>query len=317
MILQPALNAVEELSVAHRIIALEEHLRITLRLVPECGVVLDAGADAANRTRQAALKRLAAANRLVNRAAVEPGLLASARATWAELETLTWHLALSAGRVARREARRVPCRDITVEDLEQEGVIGLHDAAQRFEPDRGVRFAVYARWWVRAQITKAIQHAGAFQISAGVYELHRNMHKLMLSDEKAGLVAPPSNLALRLGVRRERLGEAMELDALRPVDQPETLDGPSPLSLLPDTRAWTPEVATAAMEVADWLRTAIHTSLATREQRIMERRHGIDCEEASTTSIAADLALSAERVRQLEAQSRAVLIELFAREMDI
>jgi len=251
MILRPALDAVEELSVAHRIIALEEHLRITLRLVPECSAVLEGG-DMASRSRQAALERLAAANRLVHRTSAEPTLLAAAKATWAELETLTWHLALSAGRVARREARRVPCRDITVEDMEQEGV-----------------------------------------------------------------VAPPSNLAPRLGVRRQRLGEAMELDALRPVDQPESPDGPSPLSLLPDTRAWTPEGATAAMEVADWLRTAIHTSLATREQRIMERRHGIDCEEASTTTIAEDLSLSTERVRQLEAQSRAVLIELFAREMDI
>ena len=40
------------------------------------------------------------------------------------------------------------------DDLLAEGRLGLLQAAQRFEPERGVRFAVYAAWWVRAFVRR-------------------------------------------------------------------------------------------------------------------------------------------------------------------
>ena len=42
------------------------------------------------------------------------------------------------------------------EDLMQE-CIGLLRAAKRFDASRGIRFSTYARWWVRAQMTRAIE----------------------------------------------------------------------------------------------------------------------------------------------------------------
>ncbi|MBO21731.1 MAG: hypothetical protein CMM26_05050, partial [Rhodospirillaceae bacterium] len=40
------------------------------------------------------------------------------------------------------------------EDLVQEGVFGLLQAAQKFDPERGFRFGTYATWWVRAAIQR-------------------------------------------------------------------------------------------------------------------------------------------------------------------
>ena len=42
------------------------------------------------------------------------------------------------------------------EDLVQEGVFGLLQAAQKFDPERGFRFGTYASWWVRAAIQRCM-----------------------------------------------------------------------------------------------------------------------------------------------------------------
>lgn len=43
-----------------------------------------------------------------------------------------------------------------IEDLRQEAVMGLMDAASRFDPDLGWRFSTYAAWWIRARISKSL-----------------------------------------------------------------------------------------------------------------------------------------------------------------
>jgi len=57
-------------------------------------------------------------------------------------------------------ARRYAGWGVPVEDLIQEGNIGLMRAAERFDPTRGVRFATYAIWWVRQHIARAMFKLG-------------------------------------------------------------------------------------------------------------------------------------------------------------
>src|SRR6185369_9535969 len=54
-----------------------------------------------------------------------------------------------AGPYARRSA-------ISLEDLVQDGTVGLMHAIERFEPDRGIRFATYATWWIRAYLLRSL-----------------------------------------------------------------------------------------------------------------------------------------------------------------
>jgi RNA polymerase primary sigma factor len=54
-----------------------------------------------------------------------------------------------AGPYARRSA-------IPLEDLVQDGTVGLMHAIERYEPDRGVRFATYATWWIRAYLSRSL-----------------------------------------------------------------------------------------------------------------------------------------------------------------
>lgn len=66
-------------------------------------------------------------------------------------------LVLSQTGMVRYMARSLSRTGVPVEDLRSEGVIGLLEAAQRFDPDRGNRFATYARWWVRHYMQRYVQ----------------------------------------------------------------------------------------------------------------------------------------------------------------
>lgn len=54
-------------------------------------------------------------------------------------------------------ARRYADKRVAFEDLVQEGCLGLHRAAEKFDPSKGYAFSTYAQWWVRAFIQKAWQ----------------------------------------------------------------------------------------------------------------------------------------------------------------
>lgn len=313
---QAALTPEEEQRLAVQILDLERALMRMLGQIAACAPYLARREERTCTTRHAAVGRISEAIDAARRAKTDPRQLARVVSVWDETQRLRWRLALSAQRVARSEVRRVGTSRVAVEDLDQEAVLGLLAAATRFEPGRGVRFAVYARWWVRAQITRAIQFADMFRLSGAAHELHRNVGKLLHADQAAGVARPLAALAREVGVDPQRLHNVLAAVASKASHDVDN-DGFSAIAALPDRGARSPEDHAIDADSAGRLRDLLTTAFSERERHILEHRYGLAVEPRSIASIAATLCLSTERVRQLERECVHTLSAMFQRELDV
>lgn len=194
---------------------------------------------------------------------------------------------------------------LPLEDRIQEGVTGLIRAAERFEPEKGVRFGTYAAWWIRQAISRAIANQSR-EIRIPV-QLHVRLRRLEKESE---------HLGRKLG-RRPTLDEmSKEVGLPRKKLSAYTRIAKTPISIahLPgDTESGlkTPGHEYDGYEIGspekalfrEVLRADVARSmgeLKPRERYVIGKRFGLFGEEASTlNSIAKELGLSRERVRQI------------------
>ncbi|MBK9644270.1 MAG: sigma-70 family RNA polymerase sigma factor [Deltaproteobacteria bacterium] len=214
-----------ESQVAHAIRAAEGRALLELAGVDVAQRILRAVPARAERTRAAAVGRIAAAVQATREAATRRPELrtraARAMVAWRRSEELAWELAMSAQRISTGEARKLVSPYLDEDELTQEGFIGLLYAARRFEPQRGLRFSTYARWWVRAHMSRAIENASRLvRLPSGVVEQRRNLSHAAEELGWAGLSADRGALATQVGFRPKRvelllgLGAAVNLDQL-------------------------------------------------------------------------------------------------------
>ncbi|MED5372169.1 MAG: sigma-70 family RNA polymerase sigma factor [Myxococcota bacterium] len=305
------LTAEEEKDMARRIRAAEESARDAIVEIDIARAIIGRRPERAERTRAGAVSRLEEAVQEVGRAARKnPELRKAAResgAAWQEAENLRWRLAMSGRRIAHGEARKLAGPFMDEEDLVQEGYIGLLRAAKRFDPDRGIRFSTYARWWVRAQMTRAIDHTGRpVRLPGCAVEQTRNLRKAMKRFESGGTEYTIQDLADEVGIDKERaellLSQGNTISLEQPVD-----DGPRPRPLerfLSDDDAPQPDGEAIQGQELARMHKAFAAVLSDRQRFVLTRRYGLDDGEFRTLSeVGKEMGLSRERVRQIEREA--------------
>lgn len=305
------LTAEEEKSIARAIRRAEQEAQDAILGLQNAEDILTRRPDRAERTRAGAVDRLESAVESVWKAARKDETLKqrarAAKTAWAQAESLRWKLAMSGRRIAHGEARKLAGPFMDEEDLVQEGYIGLLRAAKRFDPDRGIRFSTYARWWVRAQMTRAIDHTGRpVRLPGCAVEQTRNLRKAIKRFEAAGMPYGIAELAEEVGIDKERadllLSQGNTISLEQPVD-----DGPRPRPLerfLSDEDAVQPDgEAIQAQELAR-MHTAFDMVLTDRQRFVLTRRYGLEDGEFRTLSeVGKEMGLSRERVRQIEREA--------------
>lgn len=204
-------------------------------------------------------------------------------------------------------ARGYSGKGLGLQDLIEEGNMGLLRAVEGFDPSVGTRFSTYASYWIKQSIKRALINGGkTIRIPAYMVELLSKWRRATSRlSEELGRTPTHEEIARVLGLPRRKLPiikKAIRISNSTPhTEQVDT--GLTMGDMVMDERQKSPDEALVDHDI---MKHALHLleKLDSREATVLRMRFGLDGHEPMTLKeIGTTLGLTRERVRQIESEA--------------
>ena len=204
-------------------------------------------------------------------------------------------------------ARGYSGKGLGLQDLIEEGNLGLLRAVEGFDPAMGTRFSTYASYWIKQSIKRALINTGkTIRIPAYMVELLSKWRRATARlTEELGRSPTPEEVARVLGLAKKKLPiikKAIKIyNATPQTDQSEA--GWTLGDMVMDERQLTPDDALVESDCLHHVMDML-TTMDQREATVLKMRFGLENHEPRTLKeIGEQLGLTRERVRQIETEA--------------
>jgi len=202
-------------------------------------------------------------------------------------------------------AKQYSNQGLSLEDLINEGNLGLIKAAHRFDEERGFKFISYAVWWIRqAMLQSLAEHSRIVRLplnrAGTLYRIGKVSRQL---DQELGRAPSPDEIAARLNISAQEVEETMVIANTHvSLDDPYSADKDDTALVdhLTAEGQESPDEGTYTAALSDDLDRALGT-LSDRERRVLAMYFGLGGDEPMTLEdIGRKLGLTRERIRQIK-----------------